>query len=467
MTEIDGEKLAAVRRRLCDFRPRQRRRLGRGPLCGARHAADLGRTTSRGWRSRRSPSPRRRAPPDDGLHHARSGRARPTWSPPPRSRTSTGCRCCCSPATSSPPARPIRCCSSSRPSATAPPPSTTASVRCRAISTASSGLEQISRRSTAPSPCSPTRPNAARSRSPSARTCKPRPTIIRRRCSRRASIASAGQGPDAGELADAVARSGREEAAGRLRRRRALFVGRARAPAFCDNAVFPSPRRRRASRRRRATIRCTSARSASPARTPPIGSAAEADVCSRRHAARRLHHRLVGAVQEPRPPFDRPQCAAVRRRQASRAAVVARRQARPRRADAALGDWRAPAPMADGGAHGEANGLRPPRATPLRPTRWRRPTPKCSAPSARAAKERRGRLRRRRPAGRTAQAVAGGRAARLSPRIRLFLHGLRDRRRLGVKMAHAGPRDDRRARRRLLSDDEFGDRDFGDARAPS
>ena len=39
------------------------------------------------------------------------------------------------------------------------------------------------------------------------------------------------------------------------------------------------------------------------------------------------------------------------------------------------------------------------------------------------------RLRRRRPAGRTAQAVAGRRAGRLPHGIRLFLHGLRDRRR--------------------------------------
>ena len=81
--------------------------------------------------------------------------------------------------------------------------------------------------------------------------------------------------------------------------------------------------------------------------------------------------------------------------------------------------------------------------------------------------ERHRRLRRRRPARRTAQAVAGGRAARLPPRIRLFLHGLRDRRRPRRQDRASRPRSDRRRRRRLLSDDEFGDRDLGDARPAS
>ena len=40
---------------------------------------------------------------------ARSGPARRTWSPAPRSRPSTGCRCCCCPATCSPATAPTPC----------------------------------------------------------------------------------------------------------------------------------------------------------------------------------------------------------------------------------------------------------------------------------------------------------------------------------------------------------------------
>ena len=51
---------AALRRRLGDLRPRQCRRHRRGALPGARRAADLSApTTSRRWRMRRSPMPRR------------------------------------------------------------------------------------------------------------------------------------------------------------------------------------------------------------------------------------------------------------------------------------------------------------------------------------------------------------------------------------------------------------------------
>ena len=98
--------------------------------------------------------------------------------------------------------------------------------------------------------------------------------------------------------------------------------------------------------------------------------------------------------------------------------------------DAALGGWAAPpAGPARRGAASAAwleDGSTLHRGRPTRPCRATR---RSSAPcSAQPAERRRG-LRRRRPAGRTAQAVAGRRARRLPHGIRLFLHGLRDRRR--------------------------------------
>ncbi len=73
-------------------------------------------------------------------------------------------------------------------------------------------------------------------------------------------------------------------------------------------------------------------------------------------------------------------------------------------------------------------------------------------------------LRRRRTAGRTAQAVAGAAGRHLSPGIRLFLHGLRDRRRPRCEAGSARPRGDRAGRRRQLPDAELRDRHLGDAR---
>ncbi len=78
------------------------------------------------------------------------GPARRTSSPPPRSPTSTACRCSCCPATCSPTAGPIRCSSRSRISATAPSRRTTASAPSPAISTASPAPSRSSRRSPAP-----------------------------------------------------------------------------------------------------------------------------------------------------------------------------------------------------------------------------------------------------------------------------------------------------------------------------
>ena len=70
-------------------------------------------------------------------------------------------------------------------------------------------------------------------------------------------------------------------------------------------------------------------------------------------------------------------------------------------------------------------------------------------------------LRLGRAARRTAQALAGRAAARLPPRIRLFVHGLRDRRRHRRQARPARARRRRHGRRRLLPDDEFRDRHLG------
>ena len=69
-TEIDGAGPAALRRRLGDLRPRQRRRHGRGAARRARTTADLPRPQragdgARGDRLRQGLAP----PPHDGLHH--------------------------------------------------------------------------------------------------------------------------------------------------------------------------------------------------------------------------------------------------------------------------------------------------------------------------------------------------------------------------------------------------------------
>jgi 3D-(3,5/4)-trihydroxycyclohexane-1,2-dione acylhydrolase (decyclizing) len=67
-------------------------------------------------------------------------------------------------------------------------------------------------------------------------------------------------------------------------------------------------------------------------------------------------------------------------------------------------------------------------------------------------------LRLGRPAGRTAQALAGRRAGQLPSRIRLLCMGYEIAGGLGVKLAKPDARRRRDGRRRLLHDDEFGDR---------
>ena len=74
----------------------------------------------------------------------------------------------------------------------------------------------------------------------------------------------------------------------------------------------------------------------------------------------------------------------------------------------------------------------------------------------------RGHVRRRHHAGRVAQAVEGRAADVLPHGIRLFLHGLRDRRRARHQDGRAGSRRDLHARRRVLHDGQFRAGDRGD-----
>ena len=352
-----------------------------------------------------------------------------------RWRMSTGCRCCCCRATSSPAARPIRCCSRSRISATARSRPTTASGRCRATSTASPGPSRSCRRCRAPcavltdpADCGPVTLALLPGRAG-------RGLRLSRELLRRARLAhAAGRRPMRAELATRRAALPRgEEAADHRRRRRALsaaprsawraFAERARhaggrdagrqvRPAVGPPAEHGLDRRHRHRRRQRG---CRGGRRGA----------------GRRHAAAGFHHRLVARCSAPARDLIGLNVAAVRRRQARarcrwwptprsgstalarRSAAGARRRPGPRRRRAARRDWRA-----------TASGHR-------RPTNAELPSDAqvIGAVQRRRAIGRDRGLRRRRPAGRAAQAVAGRRAGRLPRRIRLFLHGLRDRRR--------------------------------------
>ena len=161
----------------------------------------------------------------------------------------------------------------------------------------------------------------------------------------------------------------------------------------------------------------------------------------RRHAVRGLHHRLLGFVQEPGSAIDQPQRPALRCGQASRFVCrrrcpdgacraqfqarrlegAARLERRGREGQGRMGDDRRPLHRADQRAGADR----------------RRSARRAHA---RGREVGRRRLRLWRTAGRIAQAMAGGRAARLPSRIWLFVHGLRDRRRDRRQDGSAGPR---------------------------
>ena len=150
-----------------------------------------------------------------------------------------------------------------------------------------------------------------------------------------------------------------------------------------------------------------------------------------RHAPAGLHHRLLGPVQEPGPAHRRPQ----RRRPSTRPSTTRCRWS-PTRASAwrnssrALGAWKAPDAWT-AKAREEKTRWFDNAARYTDPTNAELPSDAqvIGAVQRSVAADRRGGLRRRRPAGRAAQALEGERRPRLPHGIRLFLHGLRDRRR--------------------------------------
>ena len=144
--ERDGVEQPLLRRLLGHLRPRQRRRHRRRRCEQPRPARLLPGAQRAGDGARRRRLRQDEEPPARSPARPRSARARPTWSPARRSRPSTGCRCCCCPATSSPRAAATRCCSSSRSPGRRTSRSTTASGRCRATGTASTGPSSSYRR---------------------------------------------------------------------------------------------------------------------------------------------------------------------------------------------------------------------------------------------------------------------------------------------------------------------------------
>ncbi len=144
----------------------------------------------------------------------------------------------------------------------------------------------------------------------------------------------------------------------------------------------------------------------------------------RRLAAAGFHHRLLGAVQGRRREDRRPERPALRRRQAPRPAAGRRRPGGPRgagREASAAGSRLLPgSPTAKAAKadwlQGRRQGRHRPRPTP-HCRRMRRSSARCSA---RAARRSIAGLRLGRPAGRTAQALAGRRAGQLPSGIRLF-----------------------------------------------
>ena len=255
----------------------------------------------------------------------------------------------------------------------------------------------------------------------------------------------------------------------RRRRRRAVSRGRAARSRLSPSAHgIPVAETQAGKGALPGIIRSTWARSASPAPTAANALARGGRPgAGGRHAAAGLHHRLARAVRT-RAKLVGLNVAGLRCRQASaRMPLVAdaRRRARgARRARSA--DWQAPAAWTDARAEAsmaamDAKSTRsPPRRNAELPTdaqvigavqRAARPTTSSwSAPRA----------------GCRASCTSCGatRARRLSPRVRLLLHGLRDRRRPRREDGAARARGRRDGRRRQLPDDEFRDRDLGHAR---
>ena len=418
----------------------------------AGYCPTIWRATSRPWCTRRSATPgcatgarRWRAPPRSARRdqHGHRGGA---------GHRSTGCRCCCCLATSSPPGWPARCCRNSRTRGRTTCRSTTRSGRCRASSTASGGRSSCRR------PCSARDARADRpgrdrggDAGPPAGRAGARPSTGRRSCSRTRVWHCARPVPDRKRSSRALdVIRGAPPAADHRRRRGAVLGGHGRAAAAwpqrpASRSPRPRPARARCrgiTRRRVGAIGCDRVRAGQ--RPGRRGRRRHRD----RHPVQRLHHRVADRVRQPGGAVREPERRRVRRRQAGRPSVVADARRGLEALAAGLDGWpvepdyTAQLPAPGGGmGHGVDAGLSPGASAAARADRGHRGG-------------QRGRRRHadvvvcggREPARRPAQAVARARDPKQLPRrVRLLLHGLRDRR-LASASKMAAP--DRRSVRR-------------------
>ena len=444
-----GEALAAHREGAADF-PR------------AQRAGD----GARGDRLRQGAC----APAHDGLHHLdrpgrdqpRDGRCARARQPP--ARAAAAGRLFAS-------RRPTRSCSRSSTSATRPSPPTIACVRCRGSGIASRGRSSCSRAAAGdlaccpiPADCGPV--TLALPQDVQAEACDYPETFSPSACttsSGRARTASGSQRPRGGP-------SARTPAAHRRRRRRALCRRRG-----CARGIRRAPRhpgRRDAGRQGRARLgprlQCRRDRRHRLERRE-CAAARSATSCSR--IGTRLQDFTTGSGKLFATGDARSSPSTWRGTTPSSARLAAACDAARDARGAARGarGWRRGPAWRERTRTLAARLERRPSTRATRAGARRcRPTRRCWAPSiARSCKGRDGRLRRGRAARRAAQALALRRTRRLSRRVRLLLHGLRDRRRPrcedgGARIATVV----RPGRRRQLPHDEFRDRDLGRARPP-
>ena len=224
--------------------------------------------------------------------------------------------------------------------------------------------------------------------------------------------------------------------ADRRRRRRAL---RPRRAARCARSPTRTacrwPRRRPARARSPGTIRCSTGAIGVTGSPAANALASDADVRARgRHAPAGLHHRLALAVRAGARSSTSTSTRSTRCKWRG-VALVGRRARRARRADARA---RRLARRARRGPTARTRGASAWRDDVARAAPAQRDgalpydgdvigAVQRSAADSAATRHRR--VRRRHAAGRAAQALAHGGARRLSHRIRLLVHGLRDRRR--------------------------------------
>ena len=428
---------AVLRRRVRHLRPRQRRRHRPGARSDERSAALL-------------PVPQRAG---DGAHRGgvredvepacarwrarrRSAPARPTWSPAPPARRSTACRCCCCRATSSPIACRRRCCSSSSRAQTQDVsvndcfrPVSRYWDRIYRAEQLLTALPEAMRVLTSPAETGAVTlalPQDTQTEAfdyPDAFFDERVWTIPRPR-------------GDAAAIARAADGDSREpSAADHRRRRRALQRGDRRAARSSPKrpaSRWPKPRPARARspwdhplalgahRRHRHASPPTGWRATPIWSSPSARGSADFTTMSKTAFAHPdvrfvAHQRVRDGCVQARARFRSWPTRAPR----STSCAALARLSRPTR------DYRetVDALRRDVERGSRSRHRRQRGAAPFAQARGDRRRQRVRAAAGR------GGLRGRQPAGRSAQAVAGARAQHLSPRIRLLVHGLRDRRR--------------------------------------